>query len=93
MSVVKSDDTLSTLTRIKKLSSRKNKKKIKSLIKDFILQSKDEKNWKGGYFETIKINPCNLDTIKINPDGKYFSPIYVITHKNKELAEFNALLN
>ena len=83
VSVVKSDDLVSTLTRIRKLSSRENKKEIKSLIKDFILQYKDEKNWKGGYF----------DTIIINPNGEYFSPIYVITHKNKELEEFNALLN
>ena len=67
------------LTRIKRLSSRKNKKEIKSLIKDFILQYKDEKNWQGGYFETIKINP----------NGEPFSPIYVI----KELEEFNTLLN
>ncbi len=79
VSVVRKDDTVSTLTRIKRLSSRKNKKEIKSLIKDFILQYKDEKNWQGGYFETIKINP----------NGEPFSPIYVI----KELEEFNTLLN
>ena len=83
VSVAKSDDTVSTLTRIKRLSSRKDKKEIKSLIKDFILQYKDEKNWQGGYFEQIGIYP----------NGEYFSPIYVIDYGNKELDEFNALLN
>ena len=82
VSVVRKDDMVVTLTRIRRLNSRKDEIEMKSLIKDFILKYKDEKNWQGGYFETIKITP----------NGKPFSPIYLINYGNKELDEFNALL-
>lgn len=83
VSVVRKDDMVVTLTRIRELNSREDIDEIKSLIKDFILEYKDEYNWQGGYFETIKINP--------NGDP-FFNPIYLINYGSKELEEFNALL-
>lgn len=82
VSVVRKDDMVVTLTRIRELNSREDIDEIKSLIKDFILEYKDEYNWQGGYFETIKINP----------NGKPCWPICLINYGNKELDEFNALL-
>ena len=53
-SVVRADDTVTALTRIRTISTR-SMGDLKEAIKDFILEFKDERKWVGGYFEQIKI--------------------------------------
>lgn len=54
ISVVRADNTVTTLTRIRTIHTR-FMIDIKDAIKDFILEFKDERKWVGGYFEQIKI--------------------------------------
>ena len=83
ISVVRADNAVTTLTRIKTIPTR-FMIDLKDAIKDFILEFKDERKWVGGYFEQIKIYS--------NREERNNDIVIEIKEKDILMQEFNELL-
>ena len=83
ISVVRADNAVTTLTRIKTIPTR-FMIDLKDAIKDFILEFKDERKWVGGYFEQIKIYS--------NREERNNDIVIEIKEKDTLMQEFNELL-
>ena len=83
ISAVRADNAVTTLTRIRTIHTR-FMIEIKDVIKDFILEFKDERKWVGGYFEQIKIYS--------KLEKRNNAVVIKIEEQDRLMKEFNELL-